>query len=216
MVHLISRGRGRFSRATDHGLVYTFIPLIVLLSFFLAELTISPAICTPTDHSIDHRIPLLPGFIYPYLLGLPMVIFMGVLLLWKDWRCYERYMFFIGIACMSALIFHLLLPTRHDLRPAVLPGRGLTIRLLRLLYKADSSANTCPSLHAVGLCAVCFAAWDSRKLRTPRLLFPIWGLSLLILLSSIWVKQSSLLDLLAAVLHSTAAYLVVYRLIYRH
>lgn len=63
--------------------------------------------------------------------------------------------------------------------------------------------------------AVCFAAWNCRRLRKPWIQACIWIASALVAVSTVFVKQHSALDLILAVPFSLAVYPVVYRLIFR-
>ena len=84
-----------------------------------------------------------------------------------------------------------------------------------MLYRSDTNTNVCPSLHVVGSMAVCFAAWNCRRLRKPWMQGAIWAFAFLVAVSTVFVKQHSALDLILAVPFSLVVYPVVYRLIFR-
>ena len=79
------------------------------------------------------------------------------------------------------------------------------------IYANDTNTNVCPSIHVIGSLAVWFAARDTGKL--PAILrkgaIPI--MAVLISISTVFLKQHSVLDIIAALLVCAAAYPVVYR-----
>ena len=83
------------------------------------------------------------------------------------------------------------------------------------MYSQDTNTNVCPSLHVVGSMAVCFAAWNCRRLRKPWIQGAIWAFAFLVAVSTVFVKQHSALDIILAVPFSLVVYPVVYRLIFR-
>lgn len=79
------------------------------------------------------------------------------------------------------------------------PRDNLFTRLVALVYSQDTNTNVCPSLHVVGSMAVCFAAWNCRRLRKPLMQGAIWAFAFLVAVSTVFVKQHSALDLILAV-----------------
>ena len=72
------------------------------------------------------------------------------------------------------------------------------------------NTNVCPSLHVIGSLAVLAAAWN-----TPRFATPLWRTAftlqaVLISISTVFLKQHSLLDIPPAVALSAIAYYLVY------
>ena len=71
----------------------------------------------------------------------------------------------------------------------------------------------CPSIHVVGAAAAIIGAFDCEKIRRrPWLLWGIVALSVLIAISTVFIKQHSLLDILVAIPYSLFFWLLVYRL----
>lgn len=85
------------------------------------------------------------------------------------------------------------------------------VHVVQFLYGFDTNTNVCPSLHVVGSLAVMFAAWNSRHFSTLPWKIAFGIAAFLISISTIFLRQHSVLDLLAALPICFAAYYIVYR-----
>ena len=84
------------------------------------------------------------------------------------------------------------------------------IDVVKGLYDFDTNTNVCPSIHVLGSLAVCFAGLHSRTLRG-------WGWKLffvvstvLISLSTVFLKQHSIIDVFAALALGAVCYVLVF------
>lgn len=136
--------------------------------------------CRPTYIPLDDRIPFLEGFIVPYMLWFPMLLALGLYLARYDHEGFKRYMTYVGVAFFTVIALYLLFPNRQDLRVTQFPRDNLFTRLVALVYSQDTNTNVCPSLHVVGSMAVCFAAWNCRRLRKPWMQGAIWAFAFLV------------------------------------
>ena len=202
-------------RRENRYLWFALILPAYLLAFAWVEAVIPVEACYPTYIPLDDRIPFLEGFIVPYMLWFPMLLAMGLYLARYDHEGFKRYMTYLGVAFFTVIALYLLFPNRQDLRVTQFPRDNLLTRLVVLVYSQDTNTNVCPSLHVVGSMAVCFAAWNCRRLRKPWVQGAIWVFAFLVAVATVFVKQHSALDLILAVPFSLAVYPVVYRLIFR-
>lgn len=202
-------------RRENRYLWFALILPAYLLAFAWVEAVIPVEACYPTYIPLDDRIPFLEGFIVPYMLWFPMLLAMGLYLARYDHEGFKRYMTYLGVAFFTVIALYLLFPNRQDLRVTQFPRDNLLTRLVALVYSQDTNTNVCPSLHVVGSMAVCFAAWNCRRLRKPWVQGAIWVFTFLVAVATVFVKQHSALDLILAVPFSLAVYPVVYRLIFR-
>lgn len=185
-------------------------PLFGLL-FFAAERLYTPASYHLMHCALDDLIPFCEWFLIPYLFWFVFLAGMHLYTLLRDPHAFRRMMRFIILTYSAALLVFFLFPTAQTLRPAVFPRDDLLTRLTAAFYAFDTSTNVCPSLHVVGSLAVLFAAWDCPRFQTRswRLAFAVSAG--LISISTVFLKQHSVLDLLAALLLCMVAYRVVYR-----
>ena len=93
-----------------------------LLSFLVLERMIDPA--RPywaTQISLDARIPFCEWFVIPYCLWYPLLVAVGLYLLFRDSRNFRRYMRFLAVSFFLSALIWFLVPNGQDLRPAVMP-----------------------------------------------------------------------------------------------
>ena len=119
----------------------------------------------------------------------------------------------IAIATYTfTVIVYLLFPNMQELRPAEFPRDNFLTRFMAGYYEMDTNTNVLPSLHVIGAFAVQTAAWHSKRLGTPlwRTVFTVTAV--LISLSTVFLKQHSILDVFAGLLVCLPAYLLIYLL----
>lgn len=78
-------------------------------------------------------------------------------------------------------------------------------------YTFDTNTNVCPSIHVMGSLAVLTAAWHTPRFRTAGWRAAFAAAAVLICLSTVFLKQHSVLDVIAALPICLAAYLAVRR-----
>lgn len=140
---------------------------------------------------IDRKIPLVPQFIWPYLLC--YVFPFLPLLVVKDWHRLNRALLSIVFANLSAFIMYLVFPVAFP-RPEL--GRSLSDSLLAFLYYVDfrPGANKLPSLHVTFTWIVYLTCRGQRlgKFGNAVILF----IAMLITCSALFVKQHVIADVL--------------------
>jgi len=140
---------------------------------------------------IDRKIPLVPHFIWPYLLC--YVFPFLPLLVVKDWHRLNRLLLSIVFANLSAFIMYLVFPVAFP-RPEL--GRSLSDSLLAFLYYVDfrPGANKLPSLHVTFTWIVYLTCRGQRlgKFGNAVILF----IAVLITCSALFVKQHVIADVL--------------------
>ena len=80
------------------------------------------------------------------------------------------------------------------------------------LYQVDTSTNVCPSIHVIGSFAVLFASYDCKRLSSLGWRIFFWVSTVLISISTVVLKQHSVVDVAAAIPVSIVGYWLVYRL----
>lgn len=105
-----------------------------------------------------------------------------------------------------------LFPNGHHLRPAVLPRDNIFTMMVSHLYKADTPTNLWPSIHVYNSLGAHFAIMKNNKLSGKR---PVRVLSLLlcisIILSTMFIKQHSVFDVVTAFIMAAVMYGIVYK-----
>jgi len=175
-------------------LILAYLP-IYLIWFFLLEQHVTEycIIYSP----LDAFIPFNELFIVPYLLWFPFIAVSVLYFIFRDrTECYRL----CGSLIAGMTVFLLVstfFPNGVSLRPVLseLGRDNLFLTLVAGLHKADTSTNVCPSIHVYNSLAVCFAFFVSSHLKGKRLLKSgILILTVLICLSTVFLKQHSVID----------------------
>lgn len=159
---------------------------------------------------LDDLIPFCEAFLLPYLLWFVFLIGMLLYLALFDTQGFRKYMWFIILTYSVTCLIYVVYPTQQELRPETFPRDNVLTRFMGWFYDFDTNTNVCPSLHVIGALAVLAAAWH-----TPRFATPLWRTAftltaILISVSTVFLKQHSVLDIPPAVLISAVAYWLVY------
>jgi len=137
-------------------------------------------------------------FLIPYVSWYLLIAGSLLWFLVRDVASFRNLQIYILITQVIGLLCFCLLPSRQDLRPEAFSGNNLLTRLTGLLYKLDTNTGVCPSMHVAWSLGL-ISTWI-RKNGIPsiwRFLITAW--CLLICVSVSFVKQHSVLDILAAV-----------------
>ncbi len=148
---------------------------------------------------IDDAIPFCEWFIFPYVLWYLYLVIPGLILLFRDGEGFKRYMTFIGIGFGSAVLFCMLFPNGQNLRPQTMPRNNIATWLVSQIYLADTNTNVLPSVHVIGCYAMAYTAFKRLPKNRRKWLIPIVFMAVLISVSTVFVKQHSVLDILVAI-----------------
>lgn len=154
---------------------------------------------------LDWAIPLIPAFSVPYLLYLPYLFFTAIygIMATAEWKRVAVSMLIVqAVACVTYYFYQ-----THVPRPSV-PDTALFGGLLRFIYAHDQPFNTFPSLHTAQS-IICLYWWRVLDVRR----FPVAGtLTVMIVLSTVLLKQHVLSDVGAGAVLAMAALFAVERL----
>lgn len=187
--------------------------IFYMTSFMFVE---RASVDTHLIHSfVDDKIPFCEYFIIPYVLWYFVVI--GSVLYFAlgspGKREYYQYMFTLGLGMTLFLIISYVYPNGQDLRPE-LSGGSVFIQAVQFLYRIDTPTNIFPSMHVFNAVACCVAFLNNRKCRQSRL-FTAANITLTvsIVLSTMFLKQHSVEDVVTALILNLVCYQVFYRII---
>ena len=163
--------------------------------------------------AVDDAIPFCEWFLIPYLFWFVYMLGIHLYTGFYDLASFRKLMAYIGITYYAGVITFYVFPTVQNLRPD-LSGLGrdnFLIRFMAGFYEFDTNTNVCPSLHVVGSVAV----WAS-GINCPGLQKRGWKIfftvsTLLISASTVFLKQHSIIDVIAAIPICAIAYWLVYK-----
>jgi membrane-associated phospholipid phosphatase len=171
---------------------------VFFLLFILTEQFIPAAQCRPIHCALDDAIPFCEFFVIPYVLWYGLIAFsLGYFLFYDvdSFKKLQKYIFFLQL---SAILIYIVFPSRQDLRPEFFPRENLLTDIVAFIYSIDTNTGVCPSLH----CAISIAiasVWAKSKKVPKAVKVSIALFCLIICLSTVFIKQHSFIDFLAAI-----------------
>lgn len=166
----------------------------------------------PVDHYItmycplDDRIPFCEWFLIPYLFWFAYLIGMCLYTLLYDIDAFKKMMKFIIFTYSVTIIIYLLWPTCQELRPVTFERDNILTRFMAGFYQFDTNTNVCPSIHVIGSMAVLFASYHCKGIQSVGWKIAFTVTCVLICLSTVFLKQHSVLDVIAALPICAIAY----------
>ena len=192
-----------------------FIYAIIYLSWFgyLEKTVKRPA--NLIHMNLDDKIPFCEVFIVPYLLWFVYISAVVLYFFFKDKQDYYRACTFLFTGMTVFLVVSTLWPNGHHLRPAVMPRDNIFSTMVAMLYKTDTPTNLWPSIHVYNSLGAHFAVFRNEKLhRKPVVHIGSLVLCVSIILSTMFLKQHSVFDVLTAFIMAAVMYIVAHALLH--
>lgn len=162
---------------------------------------------------IDYQIPFVEAFIVPYLLWFPYIAITFVWFFFQDKKEFLQYMGFLYIGMTLFIIISFVFPNGLELRPELetFARDNLFTRQIAVLYTTDTPTNVLPSIHVYNSIAAAVAMVKSKQV-SPKKWQKISAVvfSTLIVLSTMFIKQHSVIDVATAIMLSVVVYFVIY------
>ena len=161
--------------------------------------------------ALDDYIPFCEYFIIPYLLWFGYVGWgIGYFYL-KDRSEYFRLcaMLFTGMTIF--LIVSTIYPNGHYLRPTTFARDNIFVHIVKWLYASYTATNLFPSIHVYNSIAVNIAVWRSDAFKHKHAMR--CGSAILmvsIILSTMFLKQHSVFDVVTGMITAAGMYMIVY------
>lgn len=182
--------------------VVTLLPMAIYMVFYMPTFFWVESI----DHganfhvihtAVDDMIPVVEVFIIPYALWLPYLV-AGMIAIAIRTRKISRKTSYMLMAGMTLfIIISLLYPNILELRAAIPDRQNIFMDMINYLHSIDTPTDVLPSLHvydAIVVAAGIHLAFPEKKL----VLISSDTLTVLIVLSTVFIKQHSIIDVIAA------------------
>lgn len=201
-----------FLKRYRHAWVLGYFFIYVIWFFLLNQLTADSF--APLYHPLDDYIPFCEWFVIPYYLWFPYIPLTVFYFFFKaEKKEYYQLTAFLFIGMTIALITYTIWPNGVYFRPDLetLGRDNFLIRLVDIIYRADVGTNCCPSIHcfnSIGVCIGINKCVSLKKYRGIRIASVV--LSVLICLSTMYIKQHSIIDVVWAFVLAGVMYLLVY------
>ena len=188
--------------------VYIYLALI---SIFLLVDNINLA-GNKIQSEIDDLIPFVPVFVIPYFAWFIFIVATGIILLKKSKQDLRKTYLSVNLCMVIGLIVYILFPNYQSLRPEVYAD-DIFSQWVRLLQIGDSPSNVCPSLHvAISISLYTGITHSTCFKKRPDINFFTLILTLLIILSTLFIKQHSIIDVAFGTLLGIVVHIFVYKI----
>ncbi len=199
----------------DKLLIFIIIyGILYILGFFWLEGRDVPIHIVSSK--LDNMIPFYEYFIIPYYLWFVYIAFTIIyfILVCKEQEERKQFVFSFCMGMTVFLVVSYIYPNGHNLRPE-LAGDSIFIQAVRLLHWIDTPTNVLPSMH-VFVTVACSVALLRQKTLCNKKWFvaDVWICSILIILSTIFLKQHSVVDVACALILNVVCYVLVYKVNY--
>ena len=163
---------------------------------------------------IDYKIPFCEYFIIPY--NIWFVYIMGTVaffvLVNRPRKEYYRFELTMIIGMSIFLLVSWLYPNGLNLRPSSFARSNYCTHLVQNLYNRDTPTNVFPSMHVYNSICAWLALRECTWMRGKQWLMNLLSvLTLLIIASTLFLKQHSIYDVLAALIVGYISYQIIYR-----
>lgn len=162
---------------------------------------------------LDYLIPFCEYFIIPYLLWFFYVTATVVYFacFQEDKEEYKRLCISLLTGMIVFLVLSFFYPNGQNLRP-VLEGKNIFERMVLRLYATDTPTNILPSLHVFYSTVCCIALVNNDRIKRNQfgkvLIYVLTGS---IILSTMFLKQHSTIDVVMALLMNGTCYQLFYK-----
>lgn len=166
---------------------------------------------------LDKYIPFCEVFVIPYLFWFAFVAIGVLYFFFTNRREFYQVMLFLITGMTLFLIISTVFPNGLHLRPVEFPRDNIFTDLVKnFVYANDTSTNVLPSIHAFNSLGISIAVFHSESLKKHKGIQIATHVStILILMSTVCLKQHSITDVFAALLMAGIIYPFVYVLQYK-
>jgi len=156
---------------------------------------------------LDNAIPFVPGFIYAYVFWYVMIFGVPFILYLKNKTSFYKYIVSLFISIIVGFVIFIAFPTTVA-RPNI-EVQGITSWLVKTIYLLDTPSLCClPSMH----CALCFLmiiyTCTTKEFKIIQKII-ITVLSLLVVASTMLIKQHVIIDAVLALIITLATVSIV-------
>lgn len=193
----------------NHIWTASYIFIYLPWFFYLEKVVVSDY--TVMHVALDDYIPFCEYFIIPYLLWFLYIAVCFLYFFFTDKRSYYKLCIMLFTGMTISLLICTFFPNGTDLRIPADSSKNICSRLVAMIHAADTPANVFPSIHAYNALGVHFSIINSQALREKvRVRRGSFLLMVAICLSTVVLKQHSVIDVAGAVVLAYVVYPFVY------
>lgn len=200
-----------FSNKYSHA--WTLLYFFVYMTWFIwLEKTVTPDSAYANIHvRLDDVIPFCEWFVVPYLLWFVYIAAVMAFTLFTSRSEFYKASAYLFGGMSICLLICTLWPNGQNLRVEEFTNDNIFTSLLAIVYKTDTNTNVFPSIHVYNSIGAVIILCKSHKLEKARIIkISAMILSTLIILSTIFLKQHSVIDVLGGIALGAIMYIPVY------
>lgn len=192
-----------------HGLLLLYFPFYLAAFAYLEKRV--PDNLHIINCAIDQYIPFVEIFVIPYLLWFAYIAVAGIYFFFKEKESFCKLMYVGMIGMTIFIIVSYLYPNGLELRPETFARDNIFVELTKMIYSMDTPTNVLPSIHVFNSMAVYFAVKNSPRLKENKAArVGSFLMTFSIILSTMFLKQHSVVDVLTALILSCLSYEFIY------
>ncbi|MBR4514234.1 MAG: phosphatase PAP2 family protein [Lachnospiraceae bacterium] len=206
---MIDRIKEIYSKKYGHGLIFIYL-LFYFPSFFLIERIVT------SDYYIIHcglddKIPFCEYFVVPYLLWFPFMFAVLIYEFLNSRKEFEKMCICLMIGMTLFIIVSLVWHNGVDLRNQIVHRDNIFSAMVDMLHDADTPTNVFPSIHVYNTIVCLIAVLTAEGLKGKKWTkLGAFVLSVLIILSTLFLKQHSVIDAVAGAVLAAIICPIVY------
>lgn len=163
---------------------------------------------------LDDKIPFIEYFIIPYMLWfLFIAVTIGYFFLFAEKSEFYQLIVMLFTGMTLFLIISTIYPNGLDLRPDTFARDNIFVDMVKILYRTDTPTNVLPSIHVYNSLGAYIAISHCKKLKQHKWVqISALILTVSIILSTMFLKQHSVVDVITAFIIASVMYVLVYGL----
>ena len=183
--------------------------IVYFILYFLTENFIPEERLHVVHCRLDDLIPFNEYFLLAYCFWFALIVIsLGYFLLY-DIESFRSLQIFIMITQAVAMVVYIVWPSVQLLRPEVFPRENFLTAVMRFIYAFDTPTGVCPSLHVAYSMGIA-SAWLKYKPASRGWKWFVAVIVVIICISTAFVKQHSVVDIVTALPLGLLAEILVY------
>lgn len=143
------------------------------------------------NNYFDEMIPFIPYFVIFYITWYPLLFLVPLLILKYNKKVFDRYIAsMLAFIVVEALVF-ILVPTTME--RSLIEVTNISTFIISIIYKFDTAVNLFPSAHCAFAILFIISVFDVKEINSKYKIL-IMIISILIILSTLFIKQHVLID----------------------
>ncbi len=190
---------------------WVFLYAFIYIPWFFMIENSSNSVFHIIHSPLDDIIPFCEYFVIPYYIWFPYMLAVFLYIFFTSKTEFYQVATLIITGMTLFLIFSSIYPNAHELRPTSFEHDNIFTALVAFTYTIDTPTNILPSIHVYNSIGCHIAIMKSERLSSNHLVRTIsFVIATLIVLSTVFIKQHSVIDGILAIILVSIMYVIVY------